>query len=445
MLLLSFTVRNHKSIRDEVTLDLTKSDLRTLQPGDGDWAAVTYPLAALYGGNATGKSAVLDAMRYAFAAVVESATTWQARKTMFRAPFRLDSTSEEASSTYELDFVHDGRRHLYWFEVDREGIRREQLRDLPASRWRTLLDRDRDGGVLKFHPALRGRIDVTPRELVLSRALLIPGSVLHDIAVGLVSSYDFVSVKDSHREARLADIADSLLEKTIDANDMVALLMAADIGIQQISADEEDLPESFQRLVRALMKEPKQGTAAESSEAEEPPVEVDPGTDLRGAVVRSLLFTHRGVENEQVPFRIQDESDGTIAWLAVAVPALETLRRGGLLLVDEIDASLHPHLVEILLAAFEDPEINRKHAQLIFTTHDTHLLSPQSDVKLEPEQVWITDKTYDGVTELACLAEFPKHPDANVAKRYLAGRYGGVPRLAPSILADLVDVETSRR
>lgn len=131
MLLLSFTVRNHKSIRDEVTLDLTKSDLRTLQPSDGDWAAVTYPLAALYGGNATGKSAALDAMRYAFAAVVESATTWQARKTMLRAPFRLDSTSEEASSSYELDFVHDGRRHLYWFEVDREGIRREQLRDLP--------------------------------------------------------------------------------------------------------------------------------------------------------------------------------------------------------------------------------------------------------------------------------------------------------------------------
>ena len=155
-------------------------------------------------------------------------------------------------------------------------------------------------------------------------------------------------------------------------------------------------------------------------------------------VVRHLLFTHRGSVDECPQFSIEKESDGTIAWLEIAVPALDMLRCGGVLLVDELDASLHPHLVEILLQAFADPKINTKHAQLIFTTHDAYLLSPLCEVKMEAEQVWFTDKTYEGVTELTCLADFPKHPDANVARRYLTGRYGGTPRLSPSILGALI-------
>lgn len=140
-------------------------------------------------------------------------------------------------------------------------------------------------------------------------------------------------------------------------------------------------------------------------------------------------------------FSIHDESDGTIAWLAIAVPALEALRGGGLVIVDEIDASLHPHLLDVLLGVFADPTVNTKQAQLIFTSHESYVLSPLSDVNLEPEQVWFTDKTYEGVTELTCLADFPRHPDANVAKRYLTGRYGGTPRLSPNTFAALVSRE----
>lgn len=109
----------------------------------------------------------------------------------------------------------------------------------------------------------------------------------------------------------------------------------------------------------------------------------------------------------------------------------------------EIDASLHPHLLEVLLGAFADPRVNTRHAQLIFTSHESYVLSPLSEVRLEPEQIWLTDKTYEGVTELTCLADFPKHPDANVAKRYLTGRYGGTPRLSPSLLAAIVEPETA--
>lgn len=432
MILLSFTVRNHASIRDEVTLDLVHPSLRTLQPKNSDWPSVSYPLAGIFGGNATGKSALLDSLRYVFTAIRLSASSWQASKSVHRAPFQLDGTAHSSSSAYELDFVHDGRRHLYGFEVDAEGIRREWMRDIPSSRWRTLLERDREKKTLSFHAELRGKIEVTPRELVLSRALLLGDTILHDIARDLVSHFDAVLVKDSHREARLRDIADSLAENTITFADLEALLQVADIGVVKIDIKETNIPERVRRAVLNLKRDLRDKSDDENNSTDE----LD--HDQLEQVIRHLVFTHRGTAEDCPVFSIQDESDGTIAWLATAVPALETLRQGGLLLVDEIDSSLHPHLLEVLLGAFADPKVNTEHAQLIFTSHESYVLSPLSEVSLEPEQVWLTDKSYEGVTEVTCLSDFPRHPDANVSRRYLTGRYGGTPRLSPSSLAALV-------
>jgi AAA15 family ATPase/GTPase len=439
MILLSFTVRNHKSIRDEVTIDLTNPSLKTLLPKDGDWTAVSYPLAGIFGGNATGKSAVLDAFNYAFSAIGQSATTWQQSKSMLRAPFKLDGDSRASASVYELDLVHDGRRHRYGFEVDQEGIKREWLRDVPGSRWRTLLHRDRGQGALTFHQSLRAKIEVTPRELVLSRALLLKDSPLRAFAHDLVSKFDIVLVKDSHRAARLTSIANSLAEGDITFDDLVALLQVADIGVTEVSVETRDMTEQIRRVFRWLWRGMREEENDEGESLEEPAID-----DLV-QFARRLLFTHRGTTENCPPFSIEEESDGTIAWLAIAVPALEALRRGGLVLVDEIDASLHPHLLEVLLGAFADPLVNTRHAQLIFTSHESYVLSPLSDVRLQPEQIWLTDKSSEGVTELTCLADFPKHPDANIAKRYLTGRYGGTPRLSPSLFAALVDSEEAQR
>lgn len=443
MILLSFTVRNHKSIRDEVAIDLTRPALKTLQPKEGDWSAVSYPLTGIFGGNATGKSSVLDAFLYAFSAVRESSTTWQASKSMVRVPFKLDGESRTSASLYELDLVHDGRRYVYGFEVDRDGIKREWLRDVPSSRWRTLLERDREDDVLTFHPSLRAKIEVTPRELVLSRALLLKDSPLHAFAHDLVESFDIVLVKDSHRTARLSSLADSLADGDVTFADLEALLQVADIGVMKVDIEEKNIPERIRRALRRFERDLREEERDKDVDTESGPDRGEDQEELEAdeleQVARRLLFTHRGTADDCPPFSVEEESDGTIAWLSIAVPALEALRRGGLLLVDEIDASLHPHLLEVILGAFADPLVNTHQAQLIFTSHESYVLSPLSEVRLEPEQIWLADKTYEGVTELICLADFPKHPDANVAKRYLTGRYGGTPRLSPSLFAALVD------
>lgn len=426
MMVTSFTVRNHKSVRDEVTIDLTRPRLRTLQPKRGSsWAESLYPIVGIFGGNATGKSALLDALVYTFTAVRDSSTTWQLRKSIPRAPFLLDSSGDEASSTYVLGFVHEERRHEYGFEVDASGIVHEWLRDVPTVRWRVLFDRRRET------PG-SAPMQVNDKELVLSRARLLTESPWHGVASALVEDVDVVLVKDAYREARLRSIADRLLDGSITGQDLEALLRVADIGVVGIHVEEQPMPVTVQQaLIDLVTKIPRD--EEDDSAQENAALELE-------TVIRRLTFTHQSAGKQVRPFRVDDESDGTIAWLAVAVPALDALRSGGLVLIDELDASLHPHLMDLLLSAFADQAVNQHGAQIIFTSHETYILSPLSEVSLEPEQVWLTDKLRDGVTILTCLADFPRHRDANVAKRYLTGRYGGTPRLSPSLMHALVGV-----
>ncbi|WP_040162043.1 AAA family ATPase [Nigerium massiliense] len=268
MILLKFTVRNHRSIRDEVSLDLTRPSLRTLQPKDGDWLAATYRIAGIFGGNGTGKSAVVDALHFALAAVAESSTAWQASRTMRRVPFRLEAASRDASSTYELEFVVDGRRHAYGFEIDARGVKREWLRDVPTSRWRTLLDRDR------AEKTLRPSAEVTDRELVLSRALQLPRSPFHAVAVELTEHVDLVLVHHSHREARLAAIADMLADGSVTFTDLQSLLQVADIGVTDVSLEERDMPEhiraAFSNFMRAMNVDEEPRGESEGEPAEGP-------------------------------------------------------------------------------------------------------------------------------------------------------------------------------
>lgn len=445
MILLNFAVRNHKSIRDEVALNLTRPSLRTLTPRSGEsWESSVFSIAGIFGANATGKSAILDALYYTFSAIAHSSTSWQSKKRIPRVPFLLDDSSAENASLYEIDFVNKNTRYLYGFEIDSRGISREWLKDVPKGRWRTLLERDRELGTLKSHPSIRKIGTVTDRELVLSRAFVVNHEQLGPIATDLIKSFDHVSVKDTHRERRLASIADSLMEGQTTFHDIVALLQVADIGVDDVSVEEQDLPKKFKEALqdfqRALIDaEGSAGDSDKEGDLDSNAVKEKLEEGESDAVVRSLLFKHRGEAASIPKFSIQHESDGTIAWLALMVPALEALRNGGIYCVDEIDSSLHPHLLDIVLGIFADSSLNSKGAQLIFTSHESYILSPLSDITMDPEQIWFTDKSYSGVTELSCLADFPRHRDANVAKRYLLGRYGGTPRLAPRILAGLVN------
>ena len=119
---------------------------------------------------------------------------------------------------------------------------------------------------------------------------------------------------------------------------------------------------------------------------------------------------------------------GTQMLFHLAGPVFDTLARGGLLVVDELESSLHPLLARHLLHLFQQPDTNPRHAQLLFSTHDTQLLGTTlGEPALRRDQVWLAEKEPDGATRIFPLTDYQPRKQENIERGYLQGRYGGIP------------------
>lgn len=151
---------------------------------------------------------------------------------------------------------------------------------------------------------------------------------------------------------------------------------------------------------------------------------------------RELRFVHGVAETL---FTLDDESAGTRNWLDLLPTVLTALEQGRTVVVEEIDASLHPLLTAQLIGLFQESATNPHQAQLVFTTHDTSLLGTMlGDEVLEPDQVWFVEKDATGVSSVYALSDFTPRKDQNTERRYLDGRYGAVPILDRQDFIDAV-------
>lgn len=136
-------------------------------------------------------------------------------------------------------------------------------------------------------------------------------------------------------------------------------------------------------------------------------------------------FNHRAEPTgKEVRFSSLDESNGTRRFFELSGPWLLALVLGRALLVDELEASLHPHLVRELINFIQNRESSRKGAQLIFTTHDTTLLDPEL---FRRDQIWFTEKDKHGSTRLYSMLDYKPRKGEAMQKGYLSGRYGAIP------------------
>jgi len=151
---------------------------------------------------------------------------------------------------------------------------------------------------------------------------------------------------------------------------------------------------------------------------------IDPGHS--GSVEQIDTKTiHIGQDGQHFELDLGDESDGTQRFFQLAGPWLKVLQEGRILCVDELNAHLHPLLVQHLVQMFHDQEMNPKNAQLIFTTHETSILN--QDI-FRRDQIWFTEKDEYNATTLYPLSDFkPRKGVENLEKWYLQGRYGALP------------------
>jgi AAA15 family ATPase/GTPase len=150
--------------------------------------------------------------------------------------------------------------------------------------------------------------------------------------------------------------------------------------------------------------------------------------------IRIQLKHKSSVEDAWLP--LEEESKGTQMLFRMALPILEAIQDGATLIVDELEGSLHPSLAQKIVQLFNNPQLNPRNAQLIFTTHDTNLLGTTlGEPALRRDQVWLTEKDTEGRTVLYPLTDYKPRSAENLERGYLQGRYGAIPFLGDFLSA----------
>lgn len=423
-ILLRFRVTNYASIRDEAELSMVAvsdhEDIAVRPAGDSGVSAL--PAAAIYGANASGKSNVVDAFFFMRSAILGSHQDWRPGASINRRAFKLDDSSKREPSTFIINFIHDGVHHEYGFSVDDYSVTEEWLHSFPKKRTRVLFERNQPEGV-KFGPSLTGL-----RQNIAS--LMRPNSLYLSTAAAnnhpqLKRIYDWFG-NDMLPVRAGSQLYGSFTLRQWSSHDKIPirdLLRYADTGVVDVEVNHREIPDAIADEFREILKEAGP-TSIDSTSLELPP---------------RVRFIHRGA-GDVAWLSIDEESSGTLAWLLLAGPVVSTIRRGGILIVDELDAHLHPLLAAHLVHLFQEPKTNTTGAQLLFNTHNVSLLGPSAPGRLRRDQVRFTEKDDSGATRLTALAEYRVRDGLeNVEKRYLAGRYGAIPFLDDVVLESLRD------
>lgn len=406
MQLLNITISNHKSIRDEATLNLALSAIRTLNPPGGtQWGDYLHRLAGIYGPNGSGKTNILEAFHH-----MKSAITTLLPLGANALPYRPYDASKP--TCYSVEFILDDMRYEYSLSRNADGVAGEHLR-VARKRWNTIYSRDEHGAVT----GLKGLPHVNVNELVLTRASLMGDPQVKLVRDALTTGVKVFRVGAPSMEDAYLHIAKHLLSCRLDTTALSTLAQVADLGTTSIEL------RTPQRPARSTHH-----TLADREAAE---------TSLARALPHLLEF-HYG--EHAVPHTALSASSGSIMWLALAATAVDALTSGQVLVVDDLTASLHTELGRTIINWFTAFTVNRTGAQLIFTTNDIALMDIGRGPIRNRERIWFTEKNRARATMLYQLSDFTSlQARSNITKNYLEGRFGATPYTCPSFIHHLLD------
>jgi AAA15 family ATPase/GTPase len=439
-MLLAFRTANVRSFRDEVTVSMLATAMaeggavRHIGWREGGRPVGVLPVAGVFGANASGKSNLLQAMSDMRGYVLHSFRSGSPTGGIPRRPFLLDAESRQAPSRFEIDLVLRGVRHEYGFALDDDVVSEEWAFHYPNGRAALLFRRT--GNVVNLGPAARdkGRAAI---ELLRSNALFLSTAAAAN-QPSLLQIYawferNLMLAQSDSRPFRQALTA-QLLDDQRSREQVMALLRAADLGISGAKRYEIDAKtkDRVHRAVQILLG--KEGEPGGDDEGD------GKGLNIERLNVR---LTHQGASGD-VELDPTDESLGTLVWFGLVGPVIQALSGGAVLLVDELDASLHPALVAALVTLFQGAETNPTRAQLIFNSHDATLLGDSvSDPLIGRDQIWFTEKRNDGSSRLYPLSDLDPRKEEAIGKRYLAGRYGATPVLSRERFATIAESLTT--
>lgn len=410
-MLLSFTVGNFLSYKDPVTFSMVatkKNELEAANVTNFDDKLRILKCAVIYGANASGKSNLFKAMGFFRSFVRKSSKESQATDKIKVTNFLLSSETQNKPSYFEIIFLHENTKYRYGFEVDQERIQKEWLYFVPKGKETRLFSREQ--GKIELGTYFKEGKDFIDKTRNNALFLSVVAQFNGPISVKILNWFREFRIISGIDDLGYKKFTIAKLQEQDFKRDIIEFINIADLGIKDINAekikvDPGDMPKGMSPQIRNIMKGFK---------------------DLFNLQI-STLHKRFDENNKELPPISLDfdnfESEGTKKFFSLAGPIIDSLKTGKIIVVDELDARLHPVLMKFIIKLFNSSK-NDKKAQLIFASHDTNILSKNL---FRRDQVWFTEKDEYGATDLYSLVEFKVRKDASFEKDYILGKYGAIP------------------
>ncbi len=432
-MLIEFSVGNFRSFKEKVTLSMVASNTSARDPNvnKNNTIEVSDKLtlltsAAIYGANASGKSNIVKALAFMRNFVLTSANMLQTDEPILVEPFRLSTETENEPSYFEIVFILNNIQYRYGFEVNSQQIISEWLFSVLNKREAKLFIREMDKinpSPINFKESKGLDVKTRSKALFLSVVAQFNGVIAQSILnwfnrIAVVSGLD----DTAYRAYTIRQIFEGQYKDLI-----VQLVKSLDIDINEIigiklEKNKFSLPSNMPEEIRTLIiKSLKDG-------------------DFFTVKTKHPKLNAQGKPVDSVTFDMDlNESHGTQKIFYLAGPIIDVLTQGKVLIIDEMEARLHPLITRKLIQLFNAIDTNPKRAQLIFTTHDTNLLSNKL---FRRDQIWFIEKDTFCASQLYSLAEIKVDDskvrnDASFEDDYLQGRYGAIPFIGKIQTIDL--------
>jgi len=404
-MLVQFSVGNYLSFKDIVTFSMVASARKEHSETNLFVAKDKLKLlksAVVYGANASGKSNLIQAMRFMRYFALNSSKDESKIKV---TNFKLSSETENKPSLFEIIFIHESIRYRYGFQVDQEKVVREWLFCVPIRKETRLFVREGNNFEIGTHFKEGKGIEQRTRANALF--LSVVAQFNGEISLRILKWFKRFRVISTLTDFRFVPFTIEKLKEEAIRKEILNFLKKADLGIEDIRLEETEI--KYEDM------------------SEEDRSRVGPDGKFFSVQIQT---SHQKFDNENkvsasVKFDLgREESEGTKKFFALSGPFLDTLKKGYVLVVDELDSKLHPILIKFLVSLFNSTENNPLNAQLVFASHNTNLFSRSV---FRRDQIWLTEKNKYGATDLYSLVEYKVRNDASFEKDYILGKYGAIP------------------
>ncbi|WP_149895988.1 AAA family ATPase [Agrobacterium rosae] len=410
-MILRFSALNHLSFKNEVEISFIATSLKDSEAGliatesAGPNKAI-LPGGIIYGANAAGKSNLIAAISCMRSIVIDSHVNAGPDDRLPYSPFALEEERLREPTVFDIDFLIEDVRYNYSFTYDAETIHHETLLSFPYGRAQLLFERE--GNTFRFGRKLRGRNQIIA-ELTRPNSLFLSSATQNDHD-DLTPVYRFFSDLRFSTSVSVSGSAAPSKPEDVDPR-AIRFLNAIGTGVVDFRLEPDIIPE----VNKAFTQDFKQ-LVEKHFQAKTPD---DVFFDRY-----KLQLAHRKSDGGTAFLDFARESAGTRRLLFLLTSIFRVIDRGGVILVDELDASLHTQAFELVLAMFCKREYNRKGAQIIATVHDTNILT--SDF-MRRDQIWFAEKDRSGATDMYALSDIKLRASDNFERGYLEGRFGALP------------------